>query len=551
MSTISSSTTVTTTVVLGSAQYPSPLYVYGKVLPTAYGATGVYSDLAGATLSNSGTIDAGDGGASATAGGVAVDLRGSNSTATNYGHIDGGRGYVVGGSGGAGVSMAAGTLSNDNSIIGGTAYGSGAVGGVGVTESNTTVSNNAFGFIEGGKGEAGASGGTGLYAHDSNVYNHVGSAIIGGSAIGSGGGSGGVGVELIGSGGATNFGYIGGGDSQSGNGGAGAYVGSGTTLHNDVSIKGGAGNSVGGGGGHGGAGVELAAGGSLINYANGTITGGSAYGTGGVGVNLSGPAATLVNSGAIYGGVGTGAFTGGAGVDVAAGSTVNNTGSIHGGTSLNGSGGVGVFLNGGTVTTSGGLFGGNNHDNYSSFADSVQFGDVLGGKLVVESGAQFYGDLGGFKIGDTVDITNQAPPPPGTYPSDWNASTDTLTTANDGTLKFDGPFTDEHFVFSADGNGGTDITLAEGAACYLRGTHIRTEQGEEAIETLRIGDKVMTMSGVSRPIRWIGRRRYPVSFAAGNREVLPIRIRAGALGGECRGAIYGSRQDMRCGFTAC
>src|ERR1700682_4815355 len=108
MSTIPSSTTVTTTVVLGSAQYPSPLYVYGKVLPTAYGATGVYSDLSGATLSNSGTIGAGAGGSGATAGGVAVDLRGSASSATNSGHIDGGRGYASGGSGGAGVSMEAG-----------------------------------------------------------------------------------------------------------------------------------------------------------------------------------------------------------------------------------------------------------------------------------------------------------------------------------------------------------------------------------------------------------------------------------------------------------
>jgi Hint domain len=53
-----------------------------------------------------------------------------------------------------------------------------------------------------------------------------------------------------------------------------------------------------------------------------------------------------------------------------------------------------------------------------------------------------------------------------------------------------------------------------------------------AIESLKIGDRVMTMSGITRPIRWIGRRSYSNDAAWGNREVLPILIRAGALGDE-------------------
>jgi hypothetical protein len=86
----------------------------------------------------------------------------------------------------------------------------------------------------------------------------------------------------------------------------------------------------------------------------------------------------------------------------------------------------------------------------------------------------------------------------------------------------------------SDGETGTDITVV--AACYLRGTHLRTSRGEEPIETLSIGDLVMTRSGVLRPIRWIGRRRYSAACVFGSANLLPVRIRAGTLaaGVPCR-----------------
>jgi hypothetical protein len=68
------------------------------------------------------------------------------------------------------------------------------------------------------------------------------------------------------------------------------------------------------------------------------------------------------------------------------------------------------------------------------------------------------------------------------------------------------------------------------AACYCAGTLIKTDRGEAAIETLRIGDQVMTMSGEMHPIRWIGRRSYRRSQVQDNRDLMPIRFRAGALG---------------------
>ena len=73
------------------------------------------------------------------------------------------------------------------------------------------------------------------------------------------------------------------------------------------------------------------------------------------------------------------------------------------------------------------------------------------------------------------------------------------------------------------------LVIGPDAACFCRGTLIRTERGEVAVEELAIGDRVVTLSGAVRPVKWIGRRAYDGRFVAGNRMVLPIRVEAGAL----------------------
>jgi hypothetical protein len=55
------------------------------------------------------------------------------------------------------------------------------------------------------------------------------------------------------------------------------------------------------------------------------------------------------------------------------------------------------------------------------------------------------------------------------------------------------------------------------------------KRGQKPVEKLQIGDKVMTMSGIARPIRWIGRRSYAGRFVMGRKDILPICIKAGAL----------------------
>jgi hypothetical protein len=81
---------------------------------------------------------------------------------------------------------------------------------------------------------------------------------------------------------------------------------------------------------------------------------------------------------------------------------------------------------------------------------------------------------------------------------------------------------------AADGNG-TQITEDQ-IACYLRGTLIATGHAEVPVERLAIGDEVMTASGASRPIKWIGTRAYAGRFIMGRKDILPVCFKAGALG---------------------
>jgi hypothetical protein len=73
-----------------------------------------------------------------------------------------------------------------------------------------------------------------------------------------------------------------------------------------------------------------------------------------------------------------------------------------------------------------------------------------------------------------------------------------------------------------------------GRSCFLKGTKIRTAEGERKIEDLAIGDWLPTMFGGLRPIQWIG--RYPFKKSDPSKpwakDARPVRIARSALAPE-------------------
>ena len=132
--------------------------------------------------------------------------------------------------------------------------------------------------------------------------------------------------------------------------------------------------------------------------------------------------------------------------------------------------------------------------------------------------------ISGFRYGDEIILDRSTD----VASFNYDQATDTLTLydgANDAgdvvaRLTIEGNYTTSDFTVSQ-GSSSAVITVA----CYCVGTRIATPDGEVAVEALRIGDRVLTAAGEARPIRWIGRRGYDGRFAAGNRDVLPVRDR--------------------------
>jgi Hint domain-containing protein len=304
--------------------------------------------------------------------------------------------------------------------------------------------------------------------------------------------------------------------------------------------------------------LDIRAGGHVINAASGSISGSIQ------GVLFTSVAGTLTNSGRV-----TATATDGAGIYLASGGTItNNAGALISG----GGGGVLIAGGSGTLITAGTI---------SGTAYAVHFANNAANLLVVEPGVAFVGAIAGGSGNDTLELDGSAGNPltvnyngvglsnfedvlfgpggyatlavtntsgtPGIVFSGFTATSDTIDLTAIGT---DGTITNNDTVAhrvtvtgslgsvtlqfdasvplatASDGASGTDLFVA----CFCRGTRLLTDQDEVPVEDLKIGDKVVTVSGALAPIKWIGQRTYDPRFISGNRNVLPICVTAGSLG---------------------
>jgi Ca2+-binding RTX toxin-like protein len=251
----------------------------------------------------------------------------------------------------------------------------------------------------------------------------------------------------------------------------------------------------------------------LVDLGNGTASGGD--GEGDFVSNFSavlgtGGADTLIGNGddnTLEGGSGNDSLEGGLGNDSLSGGDGNDSIS---------SGNTNDSLDGGTGNDALTVAGGNN----------TVFGDDGDDLIVVGTGT-----------GDNLD---------GAF------NNDTLAFAFTGEVTLTGVADNFTYATSTGGGGsaqnfefirdtlGNDVSissiLAGGgviAVCFAAGTRILTAQGEAAVETLRVGDLVATLGlkgAPVAPVLWVGRRRIALAGNPHAEALMPIRIRAGALG---------------------
>ncbi len=219
-------------------------------------------------------------------------------------------------------------------------------------------------------------------------------------------------------------------------------------------------------------------------------------------------------------------------ITIDAGGTISGYGTIDGGLA----GGGTVIATGGVLDVTGSVASGSFivTDGATLQLDgSVAAGTTIGfsgtaGILSLGTGG-FSGTLSRFLQGDSIVLpsgtaaSSATISPPGTLDIK-------LAGGGDIFIPLDNTFDYAGGTFNVFTSNGTTTITDTVTPCYLAGTMIRTDRGEIRVEDLAIGDSVVTLDGSAKPIRWIGKRAYAAAFAAGNRDIIPILIKQGALG---------------------
>ncbi|WP_158927342.1 Hint domain-containing protein [Acidisphaera sp. S103] len=458
----------------------------------------------GGSLCNTGTVNAGSAqfGVTLLAGGVVSNTgAGALIEGTRYGiRAVGGAATVINNglilgtspSDGGGVGLyAGGTVTNAGTIVSGNYYGVYVNGGLGtVTNSGTIISGDGVGLF---------AGGTVSNTGSINSTISYGVYVTGGAGT------------------VTNAGTIGGGADAVRFAGAFSdrvIIDPGAVFQGKVA--GGSGSNT----------LELAQGNSAI----GTLSGFSTSFTGFGAITIdAGASWTFDTTDALGSGIslidaGTLLFsqTAGSSQDVAA--AISGSGKVE-------QSGPGTLVLDGINDFTGGLIiaGGTLELSAGNAAGSGPIDFAGDPTLRLDGTIMPTGTVSGLSAGDAIDLEGVS-----------FASGGSATIINSNTLQvvensasYDltlDPLQDfSHFAFNPTPDGGTGTLITVDPACYCRGTRILTIGGEIAVEDLQVGDRVMTLSGASRPVRWIGRRHLDLTRHPTPDRIRPIRIRANAF----------------------
>jgi hypothetical protein len=80
---------------------------------------------------------------------------------------------------------------------------------------------------------------------------------------------------------------------------------------------------------------------------------------------------------------------------------------------------------------------------------------------------------------------------------------------------------------------GSTLTFSEIAntiPCFTPGTGIATPKGERPVESLKVGDRVLTRDNGIQYVTWVGKKTLNLEDLEISPDLLPVMIRAGALG---------------------
>ncbi len=220
----------------------------------------------------------------------------------------------------------------------------------------------------------------------------------------------------------------------------------------------------------------------------------------------------------IYAGAGDDLATGGEGNDALYGGEGNDSADGGDGNDLIDGGAGSDSLSGGTGNDSlyGGagndsLFGGDGNDLMSGGAGA----DALTGGAGSDTFIGGAGDtiIGGAGDNDVLDLSASTPYRIIKDPNDPTS----------GTVEFLDIYGNVTGTLSYSG-------IDSGIACFTPGAMVETNRGLRAIETLTVGDKVLTRDRGFQPVRWIGNTTIAGADLMANAALQPILIRQGALG---------------------